>query len=98
MDNYWKNIIRLVVSMMIAAVIVAILTRTSVNGFFVETANDWIGYWGSCIGAFLGAAIPLYALHKTTQADRAKESAQKKRLFCNELIKDVDLLMIQLCH
>lgn len=32
--------------------------------------NDWIGFWGSYVGAMIGAAIPLIVLHMEKQEER----------------------------
>lgn len=61
---------------------------------YVEVSNDWIGFWGSYLGALIGGAITLFVLHKTLQSNKETlevtmngDQARQKR---NEVIAFCD--------
>lgn len=50
-----------------------------------ETSNDWIGFFGSYMGAILGGIITLIVMEGTNNSNRDIEKENRKNEFCNNL-------------
>ena len=58
-----------------------------------QGGTEWIGFWGSYVGALIGSAIPLYVLRRTLQFERKREASQKRRTFSDSLLQNVSALI-----
>lgn len=88
---------KIIIAIIIMPIVVAILTsciQSPIKNFV--TSNDWIGFFGSYVGAILGGLITLFVMDKTIEAgnDNLKNSIKEnKKLnketetirFCNDI-------------
>ena len=58
----------------------------------IEGSNDWIGFWGSYLGAIIGGAITLIVLWKTIVSNRQEREQQEKLEFFHKIINEATYL------
>ena len=53
----------------------------------VDTTNEWIGFWGSYIGAIISAGIAIYVMKETLINERQIRDLDEKSRFLDDLIR-----------
>lgn len=51
--------------------------------------NDWIGFWGSYVGAILGGLVSLYVMRYTINKTERIAELERKKEFCDNLLKEL---------
>lgn len=70
----------------IIPVIIGIIV--SVNGpLWLETSNEWIGFWGGYLGSILGGIITLLVLWYTIKDNKKARDREEKIIFYDRLIE-----------
>lgn len=89
----------LFVCIFVLSVILSTLIVCTPNPFFnIPISNDWIGYYGSFMGAFVSGVITLYVMARSTEEGRKnleKSIKENNRIqernerisFCNDIAK-----------
>lgn len=81
-----RTAIVLIILVLLAPLAVTVLTSvmtSPISNF--ETSNDWIGFFGSYIGAILGGIITLIVMKCTNNSNRDIENENRKNEFCHNL-------------
>lgn len=84
MNSYRKWVPLIIAALVVAPVVVIFMT--SVDLIPVNTSNDWIGFWGSYLGAILGGTITLCVLYITIEQNRKDSTKNEKNNYCMQLI------------
>lgn len=84
--NYFKdNKKKIVICICIVALIPIVIQRLSDISAFSSVSNDWVGFWGSYIGAIVGACVALYVLVKTLGDNKKTQIRTEIIEFCNRI-------------
>ena len=51
--------------------------------------NDWIGFWGSYVGAIFGGLVSLYVMRYTINKTEKITEMERKKEFCDNLLKEL---------
>ena len=90
-----KFIIVLVVLGIGFLIIAPVVVGTVVSMNILESwtnSNDWIGFWGSYLGAIIGGIITLMVLWKTIASNEKEKREREKREFLLSLIEEATYL------
>lgn len=86
MKKYWKEIsLATIFAVIIVPLIIALVM--SVRLICTDTSNEWIGFWGSYIGAILSAGIAIYVMKETIKIESEIRDVEESGRFLNTLIE-----------
>ena len=86
MKKYWKEIsLATIFAVVIVPLIIAL--AMSVRLICTDTSNEWIGFWGSYIGAILSAGIAIYVMKETIKIESEVRDVEESGRFLNTLIE-----------
>lgn len=81
MSKKWKLVVSITIVSMIIPIAVGVGVSLPIFKHIVIN-NDWIGFWGSYVGTFLGGMITLYVLWSTiTDNENARKRDEKLKFF-----------------
>ena len=76
------------ISIMVLVIIPLIIAMIiNVRLICVDTTNEWIGFWGSYIGAIISAGIAIYVMKETLINERQIRDLDEKSRFLDDLIR-----------
>lgn len=78
-----KHKIKIITGFAIFVVVPIGIKHISMIPGFSSTSNDWVGFWGSYIGAILGACVALYVLIETLKDNKRIQAREELVGFCN---------------
>ena len=86
MKKNWKDMF--LISIMVLLIIPLIIAMIiNVRLICVDTTNEWIGFWGSYIGAIISAGIAIYVMKETLINERQIRDLDEKSRFLDDLIR-----------
>ena len=86
MKKNWKDMF--LISIMVLVIIPLIIAMIiNVRLICVDTTNEWIGFWGSYIGAIISAGIAIYVMKETLINERQIRDLDEKSRFLDDLIR-----------
>ena len=86
MNNTFKVIILCVVVAIIFCPFLVMCGTSADVLNWATSDNDWIGFWGSYIGAILGGLITLFVLWCTIKSNEDILKKEKKQGFVDDLL------------
>ena len=86
-----KQIIKLIIIIVVVLIIAPWIIATGTSADILNWAtndNDWIGFWGSYVGTFLGSIITLIVLFVTLKDNSLARKREEKLEYYNQIIDD----------
>lgn len=91
MGDGMKQIIKLIIIIVVVLIIAPWIIATGTSADILNWAtndNDWIGFWGSYVGTFLGSIITLIVLFVTLKDNSLARKREEKLEYYNQIIDD----------
>lgn len=77
-NEWWKLIVVIICASIFSTILINLILSLDISNIFRIADSVWVGFWGSLIGAIIGACITMLGIKATIEENREIEKINKK--------------------